>query len=32
LEDEELWAQFVAAGRVDTRRGMAYLGLLRKRP
>jgi hypothetical protein len=31
-QEEELWAQFVAAGRVDTRRGMAYLSLLQKRP
>ena len=31
-QEEELWAQFVVAGRVDTRRGMEYLGLLRKRP
>jgi len=30
--EEELWSQFVVAGRVDTRRGMAYLDLLRKRP
>jgi hypothetical protein len=31
-KEEELWAQFVEAGRVDTRRGIAYLVLLRKRP
>jgi hypothetical protein len=30
-KEEELWRQFVVAGRVDTRRGMAYLALLRKR-
>jgi hypothetical protein len=30
-KEEELWRQFIVAGRVDTRRGMAYLGLLRKR-
>jgi len=31
-QEEELWAQFVVSRRVDTRRGMAYLALLRKRP
>ena len=30
-KEEELWRQFIVAGRVDSRRGMAYLGLLRKR-
>jgi len=32
LKEEELWARFMVAGRIDNRRGLAYLGLLRKRP
>jgi len=31
-KEEELWEQFVRAGRVDARRGFAYLTLLRSRP
>src|SRR5262249_33797964 len=29
--EEELWLQFVNAGKIDARRGLAYLELLRKR-
>jgi hypothetical protein len=30
-QEEELWTQYLAAGRVDTRRGLNYLALLKKR-
>ena len=30
-QEEELWTQYVAAGRVDTNRGLNYLALLKKR-
>jgi hypothetical protein len=30
-QEEELWTQYLAAGRVDTRRGLTYLALLKKR-
>ena len=30
-QEEDLWAQYLAAGHVDTRRGLNYLALLRKR-
>ena len=30
-QEEELWMQYVAAGRVDTNRGLNYLALLKKR-
>ena len=30
-QEEELWEQFLTAGRVDTRRGLNYLSLLRQR-
>jgi hypothetical protein len=30
-QEEELWEQFLAGGRVDTGRGLNYLALLRKR-
>jgi hypothetical protein len=30
-QEEALWMQYVAAGRVDTGRGLNYLGLLKKR-
>ena len=31
LEEERLWRQFIVARRVDTVRGLQYLGLLKKR-
>ena len=31
-EEEALWQRFVVDGRVDSRRGLAYLTLLRNRP
>ena len=30
-QEEELWTQYVAAGRVDTNRGLNYLALLKQR-
>jgi hypothetical protein len=30
-QEEDLWAQYLAAGHVDTRRGLNYLALLKKR-
>ena len=30
-QEEELWMQYVAAGQVETRRGLNYMALLRKR-
>ena len=30
-QEEELWEKYLAAGRIETRRGLSYLALLRKR-
>jgi hypothetical protein len=31
VKEETLWLEFVRSGKVEANRGMAYLGLLRKR-